>query len=91
VSEAKTSGDEQRIRGRIESRAAALRAKDIEGVMAHYASDALSFDLAPPLQHERREIRRGLVGAVLLHGWKPSSVRRPEAVTTDQTTNEGRT
>jgi ketosteroid isomerase-like protein len=38
----------------------ALRAKDIEGVMAHYAPEMLAFDLAPPLQHRRDGIRHGL-------------------------------
>ena len=29
----------------------AVRAKDVDGVMSHYAPDILSFDLAPPLQY----------------------------------------
>jgi PhnB protein len=43
--------EEPRVRARIESWAAALRAKDVGGVLSHYTPDALSFDLAPPLQH----------------------------------------
>jgi PhnB protein len=56
----KRAGDEAHIRERIESWTAALRAKDIDGVLAHYAPDAVAFDLAPPLQHRRDAIRNGL-------------------------------
>ncbi len=52
--------DDTRIRDRIESWARALRAKDLPGVMSHYASDVVSFDLAPPLQHHREAVARGL-------------------------------
>jgi uncharacterized protein (TIGR02246 family) len=52
--------DEADIRRRIESWARALRAKDLDGVMAHYAPDVLAFDLAPPLQHRGDAVRRGL-------------------------------
>lgn len=41
--------DEPRIRARIDDWAAALRAKDVERLMAHYAPDAVTADLAPPL------------------------------------------
>ena len=42
---------EAQIRERLESWVSAVRAKDIEGVMSHYAPDILSFDLAPPLKY----------------------------------------
>jgi len=32
--------------------AEALRAKDVDGIMSHYASDIVAFDLAPPLQYK---------------------------------------
>src|SRR5262249_54551030 len=38
------------IRGLIEQRAQAVRAKDVDAVMSHYAPDLVSFDLAPPLE-----------------------------------------
>lgn len=41
--------EESRIRARIESWAAALRAKDVAGIVSHYAPDAVVADLAPPL------------------------------------------
>ena len=44
--------DEAQIRERIESWTTALRAKDLEGLMSHYAQDILVFDLAPPLQYK---------------------------------------
>jgi ketosteroid isomerase-like protein len=37
------------IRQRVEDLVKALRAKDIDGLMSLYASDLVSFDLAPPL------------------------------------------
>ena len=43
-----TPADAQ-IRALIEDWATAMRAKDASGVMAHYAADSVTFDLAPPL------------------------------------------
>ena len=43
--------DEAHIRRLIDNWAEALRAKDINGLMAHYTPDILVFDLAPPLQY----------------------------------------
>ena len=54
------SRDEAEIRRHIDAFAKALRAKDVEGVMSHYARDVLAFDLAPPLEHRGDEVRRGL-------------------------------
>jgi ketosteroid isomerase-like protein len=45
----KRSTDETEIRQLIDGWAKALRAKDIDGVMSHYAPDILVFDIAPPL------------------------------------------
>lgn len=39
------------IRQLVDSYADAVRAKDLEKVMAHYASDVLAFDVLPPLQY----------------------------------------
>jgi uncharacterized protein (TIGR02246 family) len=41
------AGDQ--IRGLVDDWARALRAKDVDGVMAHYTADSVTFDLAPPL------------------------------------------
>jgi uncharacterized protein (TIGR02246 family) len=54
------AADEADIRRRIESWAQALRAKDVRGVVSHYAPDVVAFDLAPPLQHRGDELRKGL-------------------------------
>jgi ketosteroid isomerase-like protein len=43
--------DEADIRRRIDNGVKAIRAMDLEGVMALYASDIMSFDVQPPLRH----------------------------------------
>ncbi len=50
--------DEADIRRRIDALVTALRAMDLEGVMAFYAPDIVSFDIAPPLQHVGAEAKR---------------------------------
>jgi len=42
---------EAAIRERIDALAQAIRAKDLDGVMAIFAADVVSFDLGPPLVH----------------------------------------
>jgi ketosteroid isomerase-like protein len=37
------------IRGRIDSMAQAIRAKDIDTLMTHYSPDVIAFDVMPPL------------------------------------------
>jgi ketosteroid isomerase-like protein len=54
------SRSEKAVLDRIESWTRSLRAKDVAGVMSHYAPGALAFDLAPPLTHRCDEIRKGL-------------------------------
>ena len=46
--------DEADIRAIIADHAKALYAKDIDLLFAHNATDFLSYDLAPPLQHKGR-------------------------------------
>ena len=46
------------IRRRIEEWAKAVRAKDIEAVMSHYAPDIVSFDLDPPLRYVGTDKKR---------------------------------
>ena len=43
--------DEADIQQRIDKLLAALHAMDLDGVMALYAPDIVSFDVIPPLQH----------------------------------------
>jgi ketosteroid isomerase-like protein len=52
--------EEAQVRRCIESWASALRAKNLDGVMSHYTPDLLAFDLAPPLQHHRDDVAKGL-------------------------------
>jgi uncharacterized protein (TIGR02246 family) len=44
-----TTREESEIRAQIDSWSAALHAKDLERLMSHYAPDAVTADLAPPL------------------------------------------
>jgi uncharacterized protein (TIGR02246 family) len=45
------ASDEARIRELLHGWAAAVRAKDVDRVISYYASDVVTFDLAPPLQY----------------------------------------
>jgi uncharacterized protein (TIGR02246 family) len=47
-----TSSPEAAIRSLIDAWAAAIRAKDVNATMAHFAPDVLAFDLLPPLQYQ---------------------------------------
>ena len=51
------SSDENQIRQMMADRATAMRAGDAESVVAQYAAEIVSFDLAPPLQHLGPEVR----------------------------------
>lgn len=44
--------EEAEIRRRLESWAKAVRAKNLDAVMSHYARDIVVFDLAPPLEYK---------------------------------------
>jgi uncharacterized protein (TIGR02246 family) len=50
--------DEADIRQRIEAGVAAVRAEDLEGVMALYAPDVVSFDVGSPLRSAGAEAKR---------------------------------
>jgi len=50
--------DEADIRRRIDNGVKAIRAMDLEGVMALYAPDIVSFDIVPPLRHVGAEAKR---------------------------------
>ncbi|MFM9368541.1 NAD(P)H-dependent oxidoreductase [Streptomyces sp. Da 82-17] len=43
--------DEAAVRRSVDALAAAIRAKDLDGLRRRYATDAVSFDIDPPLQH----------------------------------------
>lgn len=49
---------EGEIRQLVDSWARAIRSKDVNALMSHYAPDLLSFDLAPPLQYRGAEAYR---------------------------------
>jgi uncharacterized protein (TIGR02246 family) len=44
------ASNEAQIRALIDTWAKAVRAKDVDAVMSHFAPDIVTFDLAPPLQ-----------------------------------------
>jgi uncharacterized protein (TIGR02246 family) len=50
TTESTKTNDEARIRSTVDEWASAIRAKDVNGVLCHFASDSVIFDLAPPLQ-----------------------------------------
>jgi uncharacterized protein (TIGR02246 family) len=54
---------EREIRALMNDLASAIRAKDIDALMAHYTPDVLTFDLLAPLQHNGAEaIRKRVTG-----------------------------
>ena len=42
---------EREVRAVVDNLAEAIRTKDVEALMGHYAPDVLAFDLLPPLQY----------------------------------------
>jgi predicted dithiol-disulfide oxidoreductase (DUF899 family)/ketosteroid isomerase-like protein len=55
---ASQANDEARVRELIADWAAAVCVKDVDRVIAHYAANVVSFDLAPPLQYAGTEALR---------------------------------
>lgn len=51
LSKSSAATDEAQVRERIESWTKALRAKDLDALMSHYAEDVVVFDVPPPLQY----------------------------------------
>lgn len=47
--------DEKEVRAAIEDWLAAVRAKDTPRVLAHYAPDVITFDIAPPFESRGRD------------------------------------
>ncbi|SFH50009.1 Ketosteroid isomerase homolog [Nitrosospira sp. Nsp14] len=54
----KNESNDAQIRQLIDSWVTALRAKDIDELMSHYARDILLFDLAPPLEYRGADAYR---------------------------------
>jgi uncharacterized protein (TIGR02246 family) len=53
-----SASDQAQIQQLIDNWVRALRAKDVNGVMSHYAADVVVFDLAPPLQYKGADAYR---------------------------------
>ena len=53
-----SASDQAQIQQLIDNWVRALRAKDVNGVMSHYAADVVVFDLAPPLQYNGADAYR---------------------------------
>lgn len=71
TTEMQDATDEGLIRKLIDNWAQALRAKNIEGLMADYAPGFVAFDLAPPLQVRGTDAhRKGF------EEWLPTSTAR---------------
>jgi uncharacterized protein (TIGR02246 family) len=61
TSNKRNTDSEDQIRALLDQWTNAVRAKDIERVVCHYAADVVSFDLAPPLEYKGSEaIRKSL-------------------------------
>ena len=56
------TGDEAQIESIIDDYAEALRNKDADRCVSHYADDILQFDLAPPLEYRGKETARQNLG-----------------------------
>jgi len=54
---------ERQVRALIDNLADAIRAKDVDALMTHYAPDVLAFDLLPPLQYRGADAIRNRVSA----------------------------
>ena len=52
------TADEAAIRGVIDAITAAVRAKDVDAMLAHCSRDIVTFDMVPPLAHEGVEAVR---------------------------------
>lgn len=52
------ANDEADIRRRLDKTVEAIRAMDLEALMPIYATDIVSFDIEPPLQHLGAEAKR---------------------------------
>jgi uncharacterized protein (TIGR02246 family) len=50
--------EETEIRRLVEACSAAIRARDVDGFVSHYAPDVRLFDLAPPLEYRGAEVLR---------------------------------
>jgi uncharacterized protein (TIGR02246 family) len=63
------ANSQAQIRALVEGWAGAVRAKDVDRILTHYAEDVVSFDLGPPLQFAGTDaIRRSL------QAWFPTFV-----------------
>lgn len=52
---------ETELQRRLDDWCAAIRARDVDAVMAHYAADVIAFDLLPPMQYRGADaVRRRL-------------------------------
>jgi len=55
---ADTVSDQAAIRALVDAFVAAIRARDIDGVMHVFAREVVSFDLGPPLRHGSEDFER---------------------------------
>jgi len=69
--------DETLIRQRIENWAKAIRAQDVDGVVALYAPDVASFDIVPPLRYVGADRKR--------RAWQESFATFPGGIAYDVT------
>ena len=69
------TADEDQIRAVLADRAAAMRDRDAERFVSHYAPQITKFDLAPPLAYRGPEAR----DTEALRAWLPATLAGPSA------------
>jgi uncharacterized protein (TIGR02246 family) len=52
------ANDQAQVRSLLDNWVQALRSKDVNGIMSHYAPDIVAFNLAPPLQYRGADVYR---------------------------------
>lgn len=71
--------DEARIRGLVDKIVDGLQGRDLEGLRRLYATDVVSFDIEPPLQHVGIEakLKNWTAMSVTASPWWPATRPRP--------------
>ena len=63
TAESEKATAEAQIRALIDDWAKAIRTKDVNAVMSHYATDIVTFDIAPPLEYAGADALKKSLGA----------------------------
>lgn len=69
------SAEEAAVRAVIDATTNAVRAKDVDAMLAHCAPDLVTFDIVPPLEHEGADAIRRLWAQTLAAFVPPLDLR----------------